>query len=80
LKKEKKKTGCNNGSQPMRVSEGYQASAPAYGQLCQRTKLQPRNPALAVAATVSGKLVEALNRISKLGKNEQKIHVIAIFH
>jgi hypothetical protein len=43
----------NNGSQPMRVSEGLQASAPACGRLCQRTGTQPRNPALAVAANVA---------------------------
>jgi hypothetical protein len=36
----------------MRVSEGSQASAPACRHLCQRTGTQPRNPTLAVAATV----------------------------
>lgn len=44
---------ANNGSQPMRVSEGSQASAPACRHLCQRTGTQARNPALAVAANVS---------------------------
>jgi hypothetical protein len=42
----------NSGSQPMRVSEGSQASAPACRHLCQRTGTQARNPALAVAANV----------------------------
>jgi hypothetical protein len=49
---EKEYTGGNNGSQPMRVSEGSQASAPACRHLCQRTGTQTRNPALAVAANV----------------------------
>jgi PKD repeat protein len=42
----------NSGSQPMRVSEGSQASAPACSHLCQRIGTQPRNPALVVAENV----------------------------
>ena len=38
----------------MRVSEGSQASEPSCRHLCQRTKTQPRKPALAVAANVGG--------------------------
>jgi len=48
-------SAANIGSQPMRVSEGSQASAPASVHLCQRTGTQARNPALAVAANVMGK-------------------------
>jgi hypothetical protein len=42
----------NNGSQPMRVSEGFRASAHAGGHLCWQIGTQTRNPALAVAANV----------------------------
>ena len=49
------KTAAGNiGSQPMRVSEGSQASTPACRHLCQRTETQARNPALAVAVNVCG--------------------------
>ena len=57
---EKEYTGGNNGSQPMRVSEGLQVSVPAYRHLCQRIGTQARNPALAVAANVGAQLNHCL--------------------